>query len=128
MAADSELRRASLFVLQHATRRARAGWIDRCFVHVDVLDDTLFVDHEGGAIRESLLFVENPITLGDGALEVAEEWKFHSDLIGEHFVGGGTVNANPQDLRAILLELGDISLIRLELFRSTTGESEHVKR
>lgn len=47
-------------------------WIDGHVAFVDVLDDAFFVDHEGGAITEALLFIENAIVFDDGAFEIAE--------------------------------------------------------
>jgi hypothetical protein len=50
-------------VLQHAARRARAGWVNRFFILVDVANDAVLVDYEGGAIRETLLLIENSVVL-----------------------------------------------------------------
>ena len=49
-------------------------------------------------------------------------------MLGEDLVRRGTVHADPEHLCAVIFELGDISLIRLELLRSTAGKGEHVER
>ena len=127
MATDCELLLAGLLVLQHIASGARAARINGV-LDVDVLNDSLPVNHKSGAIRDTFFLVIYPVILGNVSLEIAQEWKLDSDLFGESFVGGRTVYAHSQDLRAIRFEFGDISLIRLELFGSTTGESENIKR
>jgi len=59
-------------VLQHVTGVNNGGRIDRDVSFVDVLNDAVLIDHEGGAIAEALLFVEDTIIFDDGAFEIAE--------------------------------------------------------
>ena len=73
--------------------------IDRYITFIDVLDDPFLVYHEGGAISESLLLIENAIVFNDCPLKVAEEWKSNADLFGELTVGGNTVDTNTKNLR-----------------------------
>jgi hypothetical protein len=47
-------------------------WIDGHVSFVDVLNDAFFIDHEGGAITEALLFIEHAVVFNDGAFEIAE--------------------------------------------------------
>ena len=48
------------------------GWIDGDVSFVNMANDAFFIDHEGGAIAEALLFVEDAIVLDDSSFEIAE--------------------------------------------------------
>jgi len=93
-----------------------------------VPDDAFFIDQEGGPISKALLLVKDPIILDDGAFEIAEERKHDSNLFGEFAVGGNTVYTHAENLSVGGFEFGDISLIRLQFLRSTTGKGEHINR
>jgi hypothetical protein len=116
-----------LLMLEHATRGTGAARVDGVLTHVDMLDDTLLVDDKRGAIGKLLLLVQNAILFGDGSLEIAEEGEHEAFLLGKGGVGGSTIDADSQHLGAILLELGDISLIRLELLGSAAREGQNVE-
>ena len=105
----------------------RAGWIDSDVAFVDVLNDSVFVDHESCAISEALIFIEDTVIFHHGAFEIAEQRKGNAVLGPEFFVGGHAVDAESENLRVGSFEFGDISLIRLHFLRSTTGEGEHIK-
>lgn len=79
----------------------------------DVLNDPLLVNHERGALGRWEIRHQHSVFLAHLAREIAQEREFYADLIGESFVSGGTVYANPQNLRVAFLKFGDISLIRL---------------
>lgn len=117
-----------LFVLEQAASGAGPRRVDRVLVLVNVPDDAVLVHHEGRAIRESLLTVEDPVILRGGPLKVAQQRKRDADLIGKGFVGRWAVHADSEDLRSVCFEFGDIRLIRLQLLRSATGKSQDVKR
>ena len=104
-----------------------AGWIYGHAAFVDMLNDPVFVDHEGGAIPKALLFVEDAIVLHDGAFEIAEKREGNAILFAEFAVGGNAVYADAENLCVGRFEFGDISLIRLHFLRSTTGESQNVE-
>lgn len=89
------------------------GWIDGHVSFVDVLDNAFFIDHEGRAITEALLFVEHAVVLNDGAFEVAEQRKRNSELFGEFAICGNAVYTESKNLRICGVEFGDISLICL---------------
>ena len=61
----------------------RAGWIDRDIAFVDVLNNSVLVDHERRAISIALLFVEDAIIFHNGVFEIAEQRKRDADLFGE---------------------------------------------
>jgi len=115
-------------VLEHVTCFHYSRRIDRDVSFVDVLDDAVFVDHEGGAIAEALFFVEDAIIFDDRAFEIAEYRECDSELFGEFAVGGNAVDTHAEDLRVVGFELGDISLIRLQFLRSTTGKRQYIDR
>ena len=115
-------------MLEHVTRVDNRGRIDRDVSFVDVLDDSLLIDHESSAISEALFFVEDAIVFHYSAFEITEDRESNSDLFCEFAVGGNTVNTHSKNLRVGGFEFGDISLIRLQLLRSTTGERQYINR
>src|SRR5207302_2102620 len=81
-----------------------------------------------GAIAIATLFVEDAVIFHDGAFEIAEQREGYAVLFGEFLVGGNAVYAETKNLGIGRFEFGDISLIRLHFLRSTTGESQNIKR
>jgi hypothetical protein len=115
-------------VLQQAASGVGTAGVDGRGVFLDMLDHAFLVHYEGGAIRKPAFFIENAIIGGDGPLEITEHGEGHADLLGKLPVGGLAVDADAQNLGIGLFEFGDISLIRLELFRSATRESQNIER
>ena len=115
-------------MLEDVTGLNDSGRIDRHVSFVNVPDDAFFVDQEGGAISKALLLVEDAIVFNDSAFEIAEYGKCNSELFCKFAVGGNAVDTHSKDLSLISFEFGDISLIRLQFLRSTTGKGEHVDR
>ncbi len=115
-------------MLEHVTSFNNSGRIDRHVSFVNVPDDAFFIDQEGGAISKTLLLVEDAIVFNDGAFEIAEDGKSNSELFCEFAVGGNAVDTHSEDLSLVGFEFGDISLIRLQFLRSTTGKGEHIDR
>jgi hypothetical protein len=113
-------------VLEYVTRVSDGGWIDGGVSFVNVPDDAFFIDQEGGAIAEALLLVEDAVVFDDGAFEIAEDRESYSKLLCEFTVGRNTVNTHSENLCLVAFKFGDISLIRLQLLRSTTGERQNV--
>ena len=122
------LRRSCFLVLEHVASFDDSGRIDRHVSFVNMPDDAFFIDQEGGAISEALFLVVNAVILNDGAFEIAENWECNSELFCEFAVGGNAVDTHSEDLSLVGFEFGDISLIRLQLLRSTAGKGEHVDR
>jgi len=114
-------------VLQHAAGLARSSWVERLLILLDVPHDSLLIDNESGAVREPMFFIEDPVLLRDCALKITEQRESESILLREHLIGGRAVNADAQHLCARVLEFGDISLIRLELFRSASGKGQNIE-
>jgi hypothetical protein len=125
---DRDLGRSGFLTLEHVTRVDDSRRIDRDVSFVDVLNDSFFIDYEGGAISKALFFVEDAIVFDDSAFEVAEYRESNSNLFCEFAVGGNAVNTHAEDLRVGSFEFGDISLIRLQFLRSTTSESQYINR
>src|SRR6185437_15919095 len=125
---DASLWRSGFLVLEDVTRVHDRCWIDSDVAFVDVLNDPFFIDHESGAVSEALLFVEDAIVFDDSAFEIAEYREGHSNLFCEFAVGGNAVDTHSKNLCVGGFEFGDISLIRLQLLRSTTGERQYVDR
>jgi hypothetical protein len=115
-------------MLEHVTGLDYRGRIDGHVSFINVPDDAFFIDQESGAISKALLLVVDAIVFNDGAFEIAEDGERNSNLFGEFAVGGNTVDTHSEDLSLVCFEFGDISLIRLQFLRSTTGKREHVNR
>ena len=80
---------------------------------LDVADDPVFVYDEGGATTDEPLFVEDAIGSNYLSLDVAEQGESHPNVFLESLVGGVAIHTDADDLRVGLLEVGNISLIRL---------------
>ena len=120
--------RASTLLGRNAgANRVSAGWVDGRVSLLDVLDDAVAIHHKGGPSGQAVILVQDAVILGDLVGHIAEQGKVHADFIGEFLVGYETVDTDAQNLSSGGFEFGDISLIRLEFLRSTTGKSEHVK-
>ena len=94
---------------------------------VDVLDQPMLVDHKGGSVGKQAGEVEDTVSLCRCLLGVAEDGEGCANLPRELPVAFWPVDADPQDLRTGLLKPGDISLIRLEFFRSTRRARPYVE-
>ena len=94
----------------------------------DMLDDSVLVDHERCPIAVAALFIEDAVVFHHCAFEITQQGKGQSILFGKLTIGGHAVNANAENLSIVSIEFGDISLIRLHLFRSTAGEGQDIKR
>jgi hypothetical protein len=116
-----------VLVLERTASLTRTRRVKRFFVPVNVLNDAVFIDDEGGPVGETVFLIQDSVLLRDGPLEITQQREGEAILLGKNLVGRRTINADAENLRAGLLEFGDISLIRLQLCRSTPGESEDVK-
>jgi len=118
----------SLFlVLQKVAGAKGFRGVHRIRAMVDVLDQPMLVDHEGGSIGKQAGEIEDAVSLCGCLIGVAEDGEGCADFPGELPVAFRPVDADPQDLCTGLLKLGDISLIRLEFFRSTRRARPYVK-
>jgi hypothetical protein len=113
-------------VRQQVTRVFGARRIDGPVSFRDVLDDSVFVDHESSAIAVTTFFVVHAVVFYGCVLDVAEDGKRDADLFGKFRISKRAVHAESKNLSIIRFEFGDISLIRLHFLRSTTGERENI--
>ena len=127
MVTDPELLRG-FFALEDVTRFHHGRRIDRDVPFIDMPNDAFFIDQEGGPIAKALLLIKDAIIFYDGAFEIAQQRERNCELFGKFTVGGNAVNTQSKNLSLIRFELGDISLIRLQFLRSTTGECEYINR
>ena len=123
-----------LFLVQVGADRNGGVGVDGAVTAFDVADDAVFVDDDVGAQGPlecvALLFVgfEDPVGREHFLVHVAEEGKLDADLLGESGVCRGTVHAHTENCRVACINLAGIEsrLDRLELFGSTTGESQDI--
>lgn len=101
--------------------------INRYISFIDVLNDAVFVDDKCGSIAEALFFIENSVVFHDSSLEITEQWESDPDVLRETPVGRNAVDADAENLSIGSFEFCDISLIRFQFLRSTTGKSQHIE-
>lgn len=104
-----------------------ASGIDGVTAFDDLADHALLVDHEGDAVRPAENGDEDVVGFGNALVFVAEDGELDAEGFCKSFVLGAAINADAEDLRAGRFELGDISLIRLQLARSAAGEGFDVE-
>ncbi len=95
-----------------------------------MLNLSLLVHDESGAVCELGFIVEDAIGLRHFSLHVTEKGKLDTNFLGEGAVGGGSVNADAQNCGVVQVDLAsvDTSLVSLKFFGSTTGKGEDVER
>jgi hypothetical protein len=120
--------------VQVGTHRDGSIGIDGAVACLDVTDDTVLVNDNVGpqgplvAFPLDVVLLENAILREHPAVHVAEEGKFDVDLLGEGGVCCRAIHAYTENFRIIGIDLarGESSLDRLELFGSTTSESQDI--
>ena len=105
----------------------RATRVDGVAAFDDLPDDSLLVDHKRVAVREAEDGNKDIIGARDGLAFVAEDGELDAQGFRKSLVFLAAVHADANHLRAGRFELGDISLIRLQLARSATGEGFDVE-
>ena len=123
----SPLRNISHLFLECTARLVRARRVNSRSSLLDVADDPVFVNDECGAGANKPLLVKDAVGSDYLSLDVAQQRESHTDVFLETIVGGVAVNADTDNLRVALFKVGNISLIRLQFLRSTSGEGEHVE-
>ena len=89
-----------------------AGWIDGHVAFVDMLDDSVFIDHKGCPVSVTALFVKDPVIFHDCSFEVAKQREGYTVLFGEFSIGGNAIDAEAENLGIGGFEFCDIRLIR----------------
>ena len=90
-------------------------------------NDAVFIDYEGDAVGEEASEAEDSVSFGYLLFGVAQKGETRAGFLGELAVPFLAVEADPQHLRARGFELGDITLIRLNLFGSTRRGGANIK-
>jgi len=118
---------SGLLVRQYVACFGSGCRIDRYVAFIDVLNDPVLIDYKGSPIPKALRLIEDAIIPHHSSFEIAQQGKRDADVLREAFVGGNTVYTDAENLCFHSFEFGDISLIRLQLLRSTTGKGQNVK-
>ena len=90
-------------------------------------NDAVFIDDEGDAVGEEVSEAEDPVSLGDLLIGVAQQRKAGAGFFGELAVPFLGIKTDAQNLCAGGLEFGDIRLISLDLASSTWSGGTRVK-
>ena len=112
-----------MLVIRAAARRFGPGRVDGGVALLDVNDFSLFIDDEGGSVRNSVIFNQNTISPGNLALRKIAQQR-HFDLVFgcKFLLGRSIVRADAENLGSSRFEFSDTSLVRREFARSTTRE------
>ena len=103
------------------------GRIDRVLVDLLFHNLSIFPDQEVHAAGCLILVFVDPVLVGYFAAPVAQQGEGHSNLVGESFIGEGTIHTHTQDLGVGRFQRFQILLEGLHLFGSTAGKGENVK-
>lgn len=106
----------------------RATGVDCLAAFNDLSDYALLVDYKGNAVGPANNRDEDVVSAGNGFRFVAQDGEGEAEGLGERFVLLAAVDADAQRLGSCSLKLGDISLIRLELARSTGRPRPDIER
>lgn len=115
-------------VLDQGARLRGLFGVSRFAAFLDFANDALAVDHKGHPLGNSDQGVEDTVLLRHRLRFVAEHREGDAELGGECLIALRRVYADADNLRAGLLEFGDISLIRLKLLPSPWREGPDVER
>jgi hypothetical protein len=102
--------------------------IDSVFVHLLFHDLSIFSDQEVHASRRLIFVFVDAVFVGYFSAPIAEKGEGHSNLVGEGFVGEGTIHAHTQDLGVGCFQRFQVLLEVFHLLRSTTGKGEDIER
>ena len=106
-----------------AARIISASGVDGRSALLDIGDFSCFVDHEGGPVGYAGVFVQNTVSLTDLTFrKIAQDGERYVVLCGEFFLGGGVIGTDSKYFRIVCFELGNTSLVCLDLLGSATGE------
>ena len=72
--------------------------VDRHFPFIDVLNNSLGIDHKRGPIAEALIFIENPVILYHRSFEIAEEREREVQLLCKLTEGRSVIATDSEDL------------------------------
>src|ERR1700758_343690 len=101
--------------------------IGRFAALLNAANDALAVDYKSHALGDANQRVQDTVLLRHRFAFVAQHWELQSQLGGEGFVARSRIHADPDHLRAGLLEFGDISLIRQQLLSSAGRKGADVE-
>lgn len=110
-------------MIRAAARRFGPGGVDGGVALLDIDDLPFLVDYKRGAVRNSVVFDQNPVSLGNLPLcEIAEQRDFDLVLGCKFLLGRSVVSADSENLSSSRFEFSDTSLVRRKFARSTTRE------
>jgi hypothetical protein len=123
-----------LFFVQVGTDRESVVGVDGGVAFFDVLNDTVFVDDDVGALGPLVGFGLHVVAFEDAVggehffVHVTEKRKLNIDLLGEGGVGRWRIHTDAKNfgVGGVNFSCVDSRLDRLELLGSTTGEGENV--
>lgn len=94
---------------------------------IDVANNALFVNDEGGPARSPSLFVQDSVQAAHLSLKVTQHCEFNAHLLSKLFLTGPSINTQCKDFRIFRFKEVDIRLISLQLGPSASGKSKNIK-
>ena len=119
--------RKRLSLWQASALQLRAARINRIVPLLDPTHNSLLVQDVGGAQGDAPFLVQDSIIRAHGLPEIAEQGERQAEVFGKALVAGSGIYTDSKDLRVVLTEVSDISLIRFEFGRSARRECQHIK-
>ena len=125
-----------LLLVQVGTHRQGVIGVDRGVAFFEMLNHTVLVDDDVGALRPLVGVALHVVTFQDAVsgqhlfVHVAQQGELDVDLLGESGVGRWRIHADAENLRIRGIDFAtvDSRLDRLELLGSTPGEGQHIDR
>ena len=111
---------------QTATCQGMTG-VNSLATSLNGLNGAVPVDHKRRPLGEMDDGHQHAILARDRAVIIAQDGISQPERLCESLIPGGLIHANADHLGALILESGDISLIRLQFLRSAARESLDVK-
>ncbi len=98
-------------LLQRCASALHTGDVDGIAPRINPANNSLFVDDKRGSLGHPSLFVQHSVELTHLPVKITQQSVFDSQLLCEFLLSGTSINADPDDLGIMLLEVVDIRLI-----------------
>ncbi len=118
---------AKQLLLKLCACRLYPGDVNGIPSRIDVANDALFVNDEGGPARSPSLFVQDSVQAAHLSLKVTQHCEFYAHLFSKLFLTRPSINTQCNDFRIFRFKIVDIRLISLQFGPSASGKSQDIK-